>query len=50
MQWLADRSLRTYRRLTQRSGFVDFFRQATPMARLNNCDGSASGRRKTGGR
>ena len=50
MQWLADRSFRAYRRLTEQSGFVDFFRQATPIGEIVQLPiGSRPARRKAGG-
>ena len=50
MQWLADRSFQAYRRLTQQPGFVDFFRQATPICEIEQLPiGSRPARRKAGG-
>jgi phosphoenolpyruvate carboxylase len=50
LQWLADRSLRAYRRLTDQPGFVDFFRQATPIGEIEQLPiGSRPARRKSGG-
>ena len=50
MQWLADRSFQAYRRLTQQPGFVDFFRQATPIGEIEQLPiGSRPARRKAGG-
>ena len=50
MQWLADRSFRAYRRLTEQAGFVDFFRQATPIGEIEQLPiGSRPARRKAGG-
>ncbi len=50
VQWLADRSFRAYRRLTQEPGFVDFFRQATPIGEIEQLPiGSRPARRKAGG-
>jgi phosphoenolpyruvate carboxylase len=50
VQWLADRSFQMYRRLTQQPGFVDFFRQATPIGEIERLPiGSRPARRKPGG-
>jgi phosphoenolpyruvate carboxylase len=50
LQWLADRSLRAYRQLTQQPGFVDFFRHATPIGEIAQLPiGSRPARRKAGG-
>jgi phosphoenolpyruvate carboxylase len=50
MQGLADRSFQAYRRLTQEPGFVDFFRQATPIDEIVQLPiGSRPARRKAGG-
>lgn len=50
VEWLADRSFRAYRRLTQEPGFVDFFRQATPIGEIEQLPiGSRPARRKAGG-
>lgn len=50
MEWLADRAFQAYRRLTQESGFVDFFRQATPIGEIEQLPiGSRPARRKAGG-
>ncbi len=50
MEWLADRSFRAYRRLTQEPGFVDFFRQTTPIGEIEQLPiGSRPSRRKAGG-
>ena len=50
MQWLADRSFQAYRRLTEQPGFVDFFRQATPIGEIEQLPiGSRPARRKAGG-
>jgi phosphoenolpyruvate carboxylase len=50
MEWLADRSFQAYRRLTQEPGFVDFFRQATPIGEIVQLPiGSRPARRKAGG-
>jgi phosphoenolpyruvate carboxylase len=50
MQWLADRSLQAYRRLTKDPRFVDFFRSATPIGEIERLPiGSRPARRKAGG-
>jgi len=50
VQWLAERSFHVYRRLTQQPGFVDFFRQATPIGEIERLPiGSRPARRKPGG-
>jgi phosphoenolpyruvate carboxylase len=50
VEWLADRSFRAYRRLTQDPGFVGFFRQATPIGEIEQLPiGSRPARRKAGG-
>jgi phosphoenolpyruvate carboxylase len=50
VEWLSDRSFRAYRRLTQEPGFVDFFRQTTPIGEIEQLPiGSRPARRKAGG-
>ncbi|MEZ6070403.1 MAG: phosphoenolpyruvate carboxylase [Pirellulales bacterium] len=50
MQKLADESLHSYRHLVEQPGFVDFFRQSTPIGEVEQLPiGSRPSRRKSGG-
>jgi phosphoenolpyruvate carboxylase len=50
MQLLAEQSIKAYRQLTQEPGFVDFFRQVTPIDEIVQLPiGSRPARRKAGG-